>query len=230
MLFPWIGIFEQIKLANTFVNYNDVQFSKGSFTNRVQIKTPEGYSWLTIPLKKFSLGTKINAIEINNSTDWRNKHLSTLHRCYKGAPFATEMIEIVESIYAKQTHYLTEICEESVKSVCQYFDLITSTNFVDVITLKIEGKSSQRVLDIVKRLDGSQYITGHGAKNYLEHHLFEDNNIEVRYMDYNKALYPQLHNAFNPYVSIIDLIANTGRQGHQFIQSQTTNWREFINE
>ena len=39
MFFPWVGMFEQIALADVYVHYDDVQFSKGSFTNRVQLKT-----------------------------------------------------------------------------------------------------------------------------------------------------------------------------------------------
>ena len=42
MLFPWVGMLEQIMLADVFVHYADVQFSKGSFTNRVQIKDSTG--------------------------------------------------------------------------------------------------------------------------------------------------------------------------------------------
>ena len=41
MLFPWVGMFEQIRLADVYVHYTDVQFSKGSFVNRVQIKTAD---------------------------------------------------------------------------------------------------------------------------------------------------------------------------------------------
>ncbi len=51
MLFPWAGMFEQIRLADVYVHYPDVQFSKGSFTNRVQVKTAGGSRWLTLPLR-----------------------------------------------------------------------------------------------------------------------------------------------------------------------------------
>jgi len=50
MLFPWVGMLEQIKLANIVVHYDDVQYSKGSYVNRVQLKMPEGIKWMTIPL------------------------------------------------------------------------------------------------------------------------------------------------------------------------------------
>ena len=46
MYFPWIGIFEQIRLADVFVFYDDVQFTRG-FINRVQYKTPQGTGWIT---------------------------------------------------------------------------------------------------------------------------------------------------------------------------------------
>ena len=55
MFFPWAGLLEQLRMADIIVYYDDVQFSKGSFTNRVQIKTPFGKKWLTVPLKNFSL-------------------------------------------------------------------------------------------------------------------------------------------------------------------------------
>ena len=65
MYFPWVGILEQVQLSNIYVNYEDVQFSKGSFSNRVQVKTQSGIKWLTIPLKKLVLGQLINEVEID---------------------------------------------------------------------------------------------------------------------------------------------------------------------
>ena len=38
MYFPWVGFLSQISMASTIIWLDDVQFSKGSFTNRVQIK------------------------------------------------------------------------------------------------------------------------------------------------------------------------------------------------
>ena len=70
-------------------------------------------------------------------------------------------------------------------------------------------------------------MTGHGARNYLNHELFERNGVKVQYMDYLRSLYPQAHGTFTPYVSILDLIANTGRDGRQYINSGTKPWQEF---
>lgn len=44
MFFPWVGFLEQLKLVDVYVFYDDVQFSKGSFTNRVQVKATDASS------------------------------------------------------------------------------------------------------------------------------------------------------------------------------------------
>ena len=71
MLFPWIGMLEQIKLADIIVHYDDVQFSKGSFTNRVQIKTKDGFKWMTVLLEKVKLNQKIEEVQISKMDIWK---------------------------------------------------------------------------------------------------------------------------------------------------------------
>ena len=86
------------------------------------------------------------------------------------------------------------------------------------------------MLDIVKAEQGDAYITGHGAKKYLDHELFESSAIDVEYMDYMLRRYPQLHGSFTSYVSVIDLIANMGEKACDYVTAKTINWREFVGE
>lgn len=230
MLFPWVGMFEQIRLADVFVYYDDVQFSKGSFTNRVQLKSEKGVEWMTIPLKKLTLGQKINEVKTSDQTDWRQKHLNQLYRCYNSGSHYGEMISLVESVYGVEEDSLSEIAILSMDEVCKYFGLDAQTKFLRSSMLNIDGSSSQRVLDIVLSIGGSCYITGHGAKNYLDHELFEKNGVRVEYMDYEKRPYPQLNGPFTPYVSMLDMIANVGQRGADLIVSKTKYWKDFINE
>ena len=77
---------------------------------------------------------------------------------------------------------------------------------------------------------GTKYITGHGARNYLDHTLFENAGIAVDYMRYEYIPYPQLHGPFTPYVTSLDLIANCGKRGSAIIRSTAVDWRQFVNE
>ncbi len=228
MFFPWVGMFEQIRLADIYVHYGDVQFSKGSFTNRVQIKTAQGVKWLTVPLQDVSLGQSIDEVKINTKINWRLQHMDLLKQTYTQAPYYKDMLALVDSVYKQQIDSIAMLSRLSMEACCKYFGLDTGRRFIDVRQLEISGSSSQRVLDIVKALKGTRYVTGLGARNYLDHQLFEDTGIRVEYMDYQKSPYPQLHGEFTPYVSILDLIANTGKKGINLILSDTVYWKDYL--
>lgn len=230
MYFPWVGFLEQLRLADAFVRYDDVQYSKGSFTNRVQIKSVSGILWLTVPLKKFKLGTSIHEVEIDDSQDWRSKHLSLLSKAYENSAYFSEMINLVNSIFSQTFTTIADLAFASQQKLCDYFELNPRLKIIDIRQMDTSGSSSHRVLDVVNSLQGDQYITGHGAHKYLDHDIFDAAGIDVQYMQYRKLAYSQQHGAFTPYVSALDLVANCGKQGASSIQSSTCNWRNFKHE
>lgn len=230
MYFPWVGFIEQLRLADAFVLYDDVQFSKGSFTNRVQIKTKTGPQWLSVPLMGLRLGQRINDVKLDERWDWRTKHRDQLLDAYRKAPFVTDMLALVDDVFAQPAVTLSQLAWASTFALADYFGFASHLQLFNSVSMAIEGSSSQRVLDIVRNLGGSIYITGHGARNYLNHASFEKIGVDVRYMDYLCEPYVQLHGEFTPYVSALDLVANCGRKGRQYIQSSTNSWKVFTNE
>ena len=227
MYFPWAGMLEQMRLAELYLRYDDVQFSKGSFTNRVQVKTATGSNWLTVPLRNARLGQRIDETETDEQTDWRSRHRGILRQAYLNAPFREEMLALVDSVFAQPARTVADVSYASMLALAGYFGIGVQAR--DSAGLGIGGSGSRRVLDIVRAVGGTTYITGHGARNYLDHEIFETAGIAVEYMQYQCIPYPQLHGEFTPYVSALDLLANCGREGQQVIQSQTINWRKFIN-
>jgi hypothetical protein len=226
MFFPWVGLLEQVSLADVWVHYDDVQFSKGSFTNRVQVKAPEGTRWLTVPLEGQKLGDRID--EVATSSDpFRARHLAMLATLYRDAPFKRDMLALVEEVYAEDTTSLADIAIKSFDVLVRYFELGAHPTCRSS-GLDVPGSSSERVLDLVTRLGGTEYITGHGAKNYLDHDAFEERGVSVSYMLYGRRPYPQLHGEFTPFVSALDLVANRGRDGREVMTSRTMPWREFL--
>lgn len=226
MYFPWVGMLEQIRLADVFVHYDDVQYSRGSFTNRVQVKGPKGVTWLTLPLKDFHFGQRIDEVMLDDRTDWRAKHRDILRQNYLKAPFREDMLGLVDRVFAHELVTVADVSRRSMLELAAYFKL-DRARFVFSHDLPIDGSSSERVCDIVEHLGGTNYITGHGARNYLNHALFESKGISVAYMDYQRTPYPQLHGDFTPYVTALDLVANCGTAGADMIHSGTLDWKEF---
>ena len=226
MVFPWVGLFEQVRLADIFVHYDDVHLPQGrSFITRVQVKTPQGINWLTIPVLHKN-NALIRDIRIDNSQNWRNKHLKTLHHSYAKAPFFEEMFTLAEKFYIQTKDFLSEFNLAGIETIADYFGF--KPKFILSSELCTSSHSTQKLVDIALLLSARRYITGLGALNYLEYDKFEAINVKVEYMDYKKTPYPQLNGPFTPFVSILDLIANCGKQGRQHIHSPSIYWKEFI--
>jgi len=229
MYFPWVGLLDQVRLAETFVHYDDVQYTRG-FYNRVQVKTAQGPKWITVPLRDYHQGQNIDEVRVDDRSDWRTRHRNILHHTYQQSPFRDEMLELVDRVLSQPATTLADISRASVLALADYFDLTKDCRFIASDTLDIGGNSSRRLHDLVRLLGGNVYITGHGARNYLDHMLFERSGIAVQYMQYQCVPYPQLHGEFTPYVTALDLVANCGRKGMQVIRSTTVDWKEFVNE
>jgi len=228
MFLPWIGIFEQIRAADIFVHYDDVQFPQGrSFSSRVQVKAEGGSRWLSVPVKRDGKQL-IRDVKIDTSKNWKESHLGVLRQCYRKAPFGEMALELVESIYALDSDSLSDFCISGIERVAAFLRL--ECEFTRSSLYKITTSSSRKLLDIVLAEKGNIYITGHGAKNYLEHELFESHGIDVEYMQYVLSEYPQLNGEFTPYVSVIDVIANLGELASEFVIAESMNWKEFTNE
>lgn len=228
MLFPWVGMFEQIRMADVYVHYDDVQFSKGGFSNRVQVKTADGAKWLTVPLLDLRLGQTIDEVKLQPPEKWQPRHLALLEQAYRHAAHRDQMLGIVRAVYQLGSGSLGELAMRSIDAAARFFGLDRGRRFVLSSELGIDGSSSERVLEVVRAMGGDVYVTGHGARNYLDHELFERAGVEVRYMAYRMLPYAQLHGEFTPYVSILDLIANLGAAGSEQLCSSAVHWKEFL--
>ena len=227
MYFPWCGLIDQIRLSDVFVHYDDVQLSRG-FYNRVQVKNPTGFSWLTIPIQQKNQKQNISNSIISYHEDWVARHRSLLVESYRKTKFIDEAISLFDRVHTKKFEVLSDLGRATIVALAEYFDLNNKIQFVDAADLISNGERSRRLCDIVLSIGGTVYLTGHGALNYLDHSLFELNGVEVRYMDYNFHEYSQLHGAFTPYVTALDAVAHLGVGAKGVLASRTQNWRKAV--
>ena len=226
MYFPWCGLLDLIRNCNVFVHYDDVQYSRGFF-NRVQIKSPNSSSWMSVPLRQHHRGDLIMDCKINNSVNWQSKHLSLFRQNYRNAPYLTDAIDLMTHLFDCECKDISQVSSKSVELLAGYF------NFCDVrylfsSELSTPGSSSQRLLDICLKLNSQSYVSGHGGLKYLDHSLFDDSGVEVSYLNYQLGPWPQLHGTFTPFVSSLDAIANLGPQCPEVLKSFPVLWSDAV--
>ena len=226
MFLPWIGLFEQIRLADVFVHYDDVQLPQGrSFISRVQIKAAKGTLWLTVPIDRARSGKLINEVIIFGEQDWRSNHLKSIRHAYGPAPYFRSMFALAERLYSQASERLAEFNITATEQIAEWLGL--APLFRRSSSLAAAGSSTERLVNLCQATNCDVYVTGHGALHYLDHEQFERKGITVRYIDYQKVAYPQLHGDFTPYVSILDAIANCGDRTRELLRSEAVYWRDF---
>jgi hypothetical protein len=218
---PWRGYFDFIDSVDLFVIYDDVQYSTGSWRNRNQLKTQTGLKWLTVPVKT-KLGVPIDEVPIGRTAKpWQDIHRRQLKESLGSAPFFKDAIAIWEEGIAASDLTLSELNIRLIKLICAYLQI--TTPIVMSRDYSVTGAKTERLINLLKKVGATVYLSGSAAQNYLDENLFREHGISLEYKTYDYVPYPQLWSEFVGTVSVLDLIANTGQDAKQFLKSQTPN-------
>ena len=213
---PWKGVFDMMNKVDVFVFFEDVDFTKRDWRTRNKIKTPEGEVWLSIPVKKSSRGTKIYEIEISQETNWQEKHYQTIVQYYKKAKFFSEYKWLLDKIYLeKKWENLSEFNIYVNTLIAR--ELGIKTEFINSKDLETNGTKDDKLIEIIKKLDGDFYLSGPAAKDYIIKVKFKKEKIELAYIEYKYPEYTQLYGEFNHYITILDVLFNCGKEAPKYI-------------
>jgi hypothetical protein len=211
---PWRGYFDQIRRADLFIFYDDVQYDKHGWRNRNRIKTVQGSQWLTIPVhtRGVTSGIPIREVRIDWSRPWAKNHLKSLTLAYARAPYFSSYLPWLNSVYDRRDELLADFTIWLTMEISRRIG-VTQANFMRSSDLEgVEGQKTDRLVGILKRVGASHYLSGPAAQEYLEAEKFEAAGISLEYMHYNYPEYPQLHPPYDPSVTILDLMFMTGEQ------------------
>lgn len=215
---PYIGFFQKMALSDVFVILDTVQFSKGSYTQRTNIRSKDGSLMLTIPINKKYNFEPIKDVRLPENDNWLNEHrLSILFHYSKCKNVDKEFInEYFSSL--KKFETLQEFNEFGIFYLKDKFRIQTKIIRASELCIDANLKSTDLMIRIVESLGGDSYISGTGGKKYLEEEKFLKNNIALEYFEYIELEYPQRWKGFEPYVSAMDLLFNLGSDSIKYFK------------
>ncbi len=213
---PYIGFFHKLMLSDIHVILDDVTYGKNTFVNRNRIKTPQGAAWITIPMR-VKRDQMIKEYKIDNTRDWRRKHLNAIKTNYGGAPFFKDYREFFDDYYKKEWVNLVELDAEALEYIAKQLNI--NVKFIRSSKLGITTTETQRLIDICNAVEADTYISGIGGKEYMDGNLFKTNNITLIYQDFKHPVYKQRFGKFEEFMSIIDLLFNHGKESTEIIKN-----------
>jgi hypothetical protein len=204
---PWLGYLDKIIRCDIFIYLDTVQLEKNSYSYRNKIKTPQGSTWLSIPLKmKGHTNNLIKDIVIDNSQQWKKKHLKNIFFNYKKSSFFDELYPKIENLYKTEFDLFSDLAHEHLLFWLK--ELNIDTKIVKSSDLDIDSKKSDLILDLCQNFQADKYISGALGKDYLDEYSFKDKGIEIEYQNYQHPVYQQLHGDFLPCMGVVDFCMN----------------------
>jgi hypothetical protein len=217
---PWKGYLDLVNGVDEFILYDDRQYTRRDWRNRNRIKTPQGSQWLTVPvLVRGKYDQRIDETRVSE-TDWAGKHWRTLVHNYAAAPHFQEFAPVFEAAYRAVSDEpllsrINRLLLESVMSVLGIETVLSwSTDYA------AQGTKTERLVSLCRAADATHYLSGPRAREYLDEEQFAGAGIELEYADYESyPEYPQLHGAFDHFVTVLDLLFNTGGEAPRYMKS-----------
>lgn len=216
---PWRGYFHLVKKSDLFVFYDCVQYDKHGWRNRNIIKTPQGNQWLTVPVHaadNVASGRAIRDIAIAWKSAWAEKHKKSIRQSYSKCPHFHAYEPLLEEIYNRKDEKLADFTCATTEIIARALG-ITQTRFLRSSNLHVEGGKTDRLVNILKQVGATCYLSGPSAKEYLEADKLKKAGVDLEFMEYDYPDYPQINAPFSPHVSILDLIFNVGPDAPRYI-------------
>lgn len=192
---PYGGYFCSMILADIFVIYDDAQYPKEGYVNRNRFTKPSfKQDWLTLPLLKKPLVTKINEIEFANgaSEKWiascrkfrvfQERPVSNyVQTALLAATFKTPFDFIIRMMEMTREMLDLPPCEIRYSSKIKYYPKDQYTH-LGQRKLYPKVKGQDRVLQICEHLEAKQYINASGGVGLYDKEEFARRGIDLKFL------------------------------------------------
>lgn len=175
---PYTGYFRLFTEADVFVVYDDAQFPREGWVHRNQlINSNNELAWLTLPLRKKSLATKINEMEFvdNASEKWESNLrkfpvIKDLQKsCLKNS---------ILNLGTSPVDYITNCLRVTLEMLDIPFDVKYSSQ----IDINKNLKGQDKVIEIVKYFGAKEYVNSPGGRCLYDVDTFLKNDIKLTFL------------------------------------------------
>lgn len=187
---PWLGYFYKLAQCDTFIFYDTAQFSKGSFTNRVYIharnKDLTNNTYLTVPIKNHPLHTAIKDIEwVSDDALW-NTLYNIVSETYRQAPYFHQLVAFLDQCtpLSKHERFLSNFNIALIEHLCAELEIKTTRHLAS--TNPPSNHATDALIEMIEYYNGNQYLSGHGAKKYMDISKFHERSINIEYSNFKE--------------------------------------------
>ncbi len=209
--FPWFGYFNKMAKSDCFIYLDKVQLADRGPSQRTYLLENGEKANVSVGIKrKGHRDKKFNEIEINDNSPWKEKLYQFIQNNYSDCKFYQEIKSEIDSVIDIDSNLLMDINLASIEMIKNILGINTKTIMQSSVIYDETAKKGDLMMQLTKAVGGDVYLSGIGAKDYMDLGPFSNNNIKVQYQSFNPFSYKQKSNTFVPGLSTLDALFNIG--------------------
>jgi hypothetical protein len=203
--FPYLGYFQLINSVDTFVIYDNIEFTKSGWIRRNRILNGNRDRYIIIPLKKASDYSRVCDLQIAKTYDFK-KMLRIIRGAYERAPYFNHTYQLLKNIIPPGNYQLFDYLLYITKSLCAFFEIQTKFIISSSIRINHSLKAQEKVIALCRALNADEYVNPSGGKSLYDKRSFSKSGIKLSLHRMSDITYGQFKDPFLPNLSIIDVM------------------------
>ena len=201
---PYIGYWQLIDSVDLFAIADNYNYIKQGWINRNRILEGDNIRYFNITVDHASQNRYI-CDHLIKPVD-REKKITQLRNFYHHAPYREEGIRLMESMLSFEGNNLADFLYHSIRQVCDYLEIETEIVRTSDYIQDPELKFAHRIYDYCRQMGADTYHNLIGGKSLYTFEEFQDQGLNLAFIEPVPIPYPQSSASFIADLSILDVI------------------------
>jgi hypothetical protein len=204
-IFPYLGYFQLLGAVDTFVVYDNIQYTKKGWINRNRMLENGQATLFTLPLASGS--DYLDIRERYLASDYApEKLLARFTGAYRRAPYFQQTLPLLEEVLRHPERNLFGYLHHALDRTAAHLGLGTEVRVSSTVPIDQNLKAQDKVLALCEELGATTYINPIGGVDLYSRRDFADRGVELRFLQMLPLAYAQIIPAFVPSLSIVDVL------------------------
>ena len=206
--FPGLSFTALMGAVDDFVLADTFQYSRQSYQNRTKVRNPQGWQWVSIPLKGGQHGLPICEVRIRQVEAWKKKHWKAFAFNYRSTPFFSFYEDVLAQLFMQHWTHLAELTCTTAALIHELLGLSSTLHRASAI----EGCPAT-MQDLVDQTEAQQLLVPQAVVAFDARV-----NIPLRVLHYEPRPYHQAFDGFEPGMTAFDLLFNYGPEANGILR------------
>jgi hypothetical protein len=185
--FPYLGHFDLINSADTWIAFDTSQYTRHRFGNRNRVLHPHSsWQYIIVPLSKHSRNTAFCKVQISNHSDWRTRIIGQLAHYKKHAPYFPQVMDFVEECFSETDTNLGKLTTIFFQKACRRLGIHQPIHLLSEMNLTlgpVNGPGDWG-LRIAQAIGACEFINPCGGACILDHNYYLENGVKLTLQSY----------------------------------------------